>query len=81
MDAWRLSSPYAGIGIYVGGSNRLCDQPELDARLGAHPAAPGLAPAAAVGRAAGQLLGLRRRMSSDLAAAERAGASPRPRPR
>ena len=31
MDAWRLSSPYAGIGIYVGGSNRLCDQPELDA--------------------------------------------------
>lgn len=31
MDAWRLESPYAGIGIYLGGSNRLCDQPELDA--------------------------------------------------
>ncbi|MEO5661855.1 MAG: glycoside hydrolase domain-containing protein [Nocardioides sp.] len=31
MDAWRLESPYAGIGIYIGGSNRLMDQPELDA--------------------------------------------------
>lgn len=31
MDAWRLASPYSGIGIYIGGSNRLCDQPELDA--------------------------------------------------
>lgn len=31
MDAWRLSSPYSGVGIYVGGSNRLCEQPELDA--------------------------------------------------
>ncbi|WP_162260821.1 glycoside hydrolase domain-containing protein [Nocardioides sp. Soil805] len=31
MDAWRLTSPYSGIGVYVGGSNRLCEQPELDA--------------------------------------------------
>ena len=31
MDAWRLESPYAGIGIYLGGSNMLCEQPELDA--------------------------------------------------
>jgi hypothetical protein len=31
MDAWRLSSPYAGVGIYIGGVNRLCPQAELDA--------------------------------------------------
>ncbi|PUA81789.1 glycoside hydrolase domain-containing protein [Nocardioides currus] len=31
MDAWRLESPYAGVGIYLGGSNMLCPQPELDA--------------------------------------------------
>ena len=30
MDAWRSESPYAGVGIYLGGTNRLCDQPELD---------------------------------------------------
>jgi len=30
MDAWWLESPYSGVGIYIGGSNRLCkDQPEL----------------------------------------------------
>jgi peptidoglycan hydrolase-like protein with peptidoglycan-binding domain len=29
MDAWWQESPYAGVGIYLGGSNRLCDQPEL----------------------------------------------------
>jgi hypothetical protein len=32
MDAWWESSPYAAVGIYIGGSNRLCGQPELDAR-------------------------------------------------
>lgn len=31
MDAWRLASPYAAVGIYIGGTNRLCDQAELDA--------------------------------------------------
>ena len=29
MAAWRLSSPYRAIGIYVGGVNRACTQPEL----------------------------------------------------
>lgn len=31
MDAWWLESPYAGVGVYLGGSNRLCDQPNLTA--------------------------------------------------
>jgi len=31
MDAWWEASPYAAVGIYIGGSNRLCTQPELDA--------------------------------------------------
>jgi len=31
MDAWWQESPYAAVGIYIGGSNRLCDQPELTA--------------------------------------------------
>lgn len=31
MDAWWESSPYAAVGVYIGGSNRLCTQPELDA--------------------------------------------------
>jgi peptidoglycan hydrolase-like protein with peptidoglycan-binding domain len=31
MDAWWESSPYAAVGVYIGGSNRLCAQPELDA--------------------------------------------------
>jgi len=30
MDAWRTSSPFWGIGVYVGGANRRCDQPNLD---------------------------------------------------
>ncbi len=31
MDAWRLGSPYQGVGIYVGGANRACPQPNLTA--------------------------------------------------
>ena len=31
MDAWWLESPYSGVGVYIGGSNRFCEQPELDA--------------------------------------------------
>ena len=32
MDAWWQESPYSAVGIYIGGSNRLCkDQPELTA--------------------------------------------------
>ncbi|HEX5088179.1 MAG TPA: glycoside hydrolase domain-containing protein [Nocardioides sp.] len=29
MDAWWQASPYAAVGVYIGGSNRLCAQPEL----------------------------------------------------
>jgi hypothetical protein len=29
MDAWWQESPYAAVGIYIGGSNRLCTQSEL----------------------------------------------------
>lgn len=31
MDTWRRSSPYWGVGIYIGGVERVCDQPNLDA--------------------------------------------------
>lgn len=32
MDAWWESSPYSAVGVYIGGSNRLCqEQPELTA--------------------------------------------------
>ncbi|HET7357146.1 MAG TPA: glycoside hydrolase domain-containing protein [Nocardioidaceae bacterium] len=32
MDAWRTGSPFWGVGIYIGGSNRQCqDQTNLDA--------------------------------------------------
>jgi hypothetical protein len=31
MDAWWEQSPYAAVGVYIGGSNRLCAQPELTA--------------------------------------------------
>ncbi|WP_426245830.1 glycoside hydrolase domain-containing protein [Nocardioides sp. LHG3406-4] len=31
MDAWRTSSPFAAVGIYTGGTNRLCEQPNLTA--------------------------------------------------
>jgi Rv2525c-like, glycoside hydrolase-like domain len=31
MKAWRASSPYQAIGVYVGGINRACSQPNLTA--------------------------------------------------
>jgi hypothetical protein len=31
MSAWGASSPYAAIGVYIGGSNRGCSQPNLTA--------------------------------------------------
>jgi hypothetical protein len=40
MDAW-LASPYRAIGIYVGGINRACAQPELSATWVAHQQASG----------------------------------------
>jgi hypothetical protein len=32
MGAWRRSSPYRAVGIYIGGSDRACDQQNLTAR-------------------------------------------------
>jgi hypothetical protein len=29
MDRWRTSSPFLGVGIYIGGSLRACEQPHL----------------------------------------------------
>jgi hypothetical protein len=29
MKAWRASSPYRAIGVYIGGANRACSQPNL----------------------------------------------------
>jgi len=29
MDAWRVSSPFSAVGVYLGGANRLCEQPNL----------------------------------------------------
>lgn len=73
MDAWRLSSPYSAVGIYLGGENRLCDQPELDAgwvrtqqRRGWHLLPLWVGPQASCS-------GYADRMSSDLSAAEREG--------
>jgi hypothetical protein len=31
MNSWRASSPYEAIGVYIGGSNRGCSQPNLTA--------------------------------------------------
>ncbi|MFY1670571.1 glycoside hydrolase domain-containing protein [Plantactinospora sp. WMMB334] len=31
MDAWRASSPYRAVGIYISGANRSCAQPNLTA--------------------------------------------------
>jgi hypothetical protein len=29
MAAWRRSSPYSAVGVYIGGADRACDQPNL----------------------------------------------------
>jgi peptidoglycan hydrolase-like protein with peptidoglycan-binding domain len=29
MDTWRTMSPYWGVGVYIGGENRSCQQPDL----------------------------------------------------
>ena len=29
MDTWRTTSPYWGVGVYIGGENRSCQQPDL----------------------------------------------------
>lgn len=73
MDAWWESSPYAAVGIYIGGSNRLCDQPELDAdwvrkqqRAGWHLLPVQVGPQASCS-------GYADKMSSDLSIAEQQG--------
>jgi peptidoglycan hydrolase-like protein with peptidoglycan-binding domain len=73
MDAWRESSPYSAVGVYIGGSNRLCDQPELDAgwvrtqqRRGWHVLAAYVGPQASCS-------GYADTMSSDLATARQQG--------
>ena len=61
MDAWWQESPYSAVGVYIGGSNRVCqDQPELSAgwvhtqqRRGWHVLSMYVGPA-------GELLGVRR---------------------
>jgi Domain of unknown function (DUF1906)/Putative peptidoglycan binding domain len=74
MDAWWEQSPYSAVGVYIGGSNRLCkDQPELDAawvrtqqRRGWHVLAVQVGPQASCS-------GYVDRMSSDLATAKQQG--------
>jgi peptidoglycan hydrolase-like protein with peptidoglycan-binding domain len=74
MDAWWESSPYSAVGIYIGGSNRVCkDQPELTAdwvrtqqRTGWHLLPVQVGPQASCS-------GYADRMSSDLATARQQG--------
>ena len=73
MDAWWEDSPYAAVGVYIGGGNRLCTQPELDARwvkkqqkTGWHVLAIQVGPQASCS-------GYADRMSPDLAIAEQQG--------
>jgi hypothetical protein len=74
MDAWWETSPYSAVGVYIGGSNRLCkDQPELTAgwvrtqqRRGWHVLSLYVGPQASCS-------GYADRMSSDLATAEQQG--------
>jgi hypothetical protein len=73
MDAWWDESPYAAVGIYIGGSNRLCTQPELTStwvrkqqRTGWHILPIQVGPQASCS-------GYPDRMSSDLATAEQQG--------
>src|SRR3954451_8562569 len=42
MAGWRLSSPYRAVGIYVGGVNRGCTQPQLTPAWVGTPAAAGV---------------------------------------
>jgi peptidoglycan hydrolase-like protein with peptidoglycan-binding domain len=74
MDAWWEQSPYSAVGIYIGGSNRLCkDQPELTAdwvrrqqRTGWHLLPVQVGPQASCS-------GYADRMSPDLATAKQQG--------
>jgi peptidoglycan hydrolase-like protein with peptidoglycan-binding domain len=74
MDAWWEESPYSAVGIYIGGSNRVCkDQPELTAgwvntqqRTGWHLLPVQVGPQASCS-------GYADRMSSDLATARQQG--------
>jgi hypothetical protein len=76
MDAWWEASPYSAVGIYIGGSNRLCkDQPELTAawvaaqqRTGWHLMPVQVGPQASCS-------GYADRMSSDLATAKAQGSA------
>ena len=29
MEAWKIASPYRGVGVYIGGASRSCNQPNL----------------------------------------------------
>jgi hypothetical protein len=76
MDAWWEQSPYAAVGIYIGGSNRVCkDQPELTAawvsaqqRTGWHLMPVQVGPQASCS-------GYADKMSSDLATATQQGSA------
>ena len=76
MDAWWEQSPYSAVGIYIGGSNRVCkDQPELTAgwvrtqqRTGWHLLPVQVGPQASCS-------GYADRMSSDLATAKQQGSA------
>ncbi len=41
MSAWRSASPYGAVGIYIGGAERACDQPNLTAAWVSQQAAAG----------------------------------------
>jgi peptidoglycan hydrolase-like protein with peptidoglycan-binding domain len=76
MDAWWEQSPYSAVGIYIGGSNRVCkDQPELtpgwvstQRRTGWHLLPVQVGPQASCS-------GYADRMSSDLATAKQQGSA------
>jgi peptidoglycan hydrolase-like protein with peptidoglycan-binding domain len=76
MDAWWEGSPYSAVGIYIGGSNRVCkDQPELTAgwvanqqRTGWHLLPVQVGPQASCS-------GYADKMSSDLATATQQGSA------
>ncbi len=76
MDAWWEQSPYSAVGIYIGGSNRLCkEQPELtptwvkaQQRTGWHLLPVQVGPQASCS-------GYADKMSSDLATAKQQGSA------